>query len=115
METAHSRPSFRGLRALASGSSGGMQQPSLDLLAQACPRMGSGHLGGEALRRVRALGPASIGNVAAGFDVLGAAIRPLTGAPWGDWVEVGGARSRWVTTHLDLGRPATTRFGSRPQ
>ncbi len=53
--------------------------------------MGSGHLGGEALRRVRAFGPASIGNVAAGFDVLGAAIRPLTGAPWGDWVEVGGA------------------------
>lgn len=37
---------------------------------------------------VRAFGPASIGNVAAGFDVLGAAIRPLEGPPLGDWVEV---------------------------
>jgi len=40
------------------------------------------------VRRVRAFGPASIGNLAAGFDVLGAAIRPSVGEPLGDWVEL---------------------------
>lgn len=45
------------------------------------------------MRRVRAFGPASIGNVAAGFDVLGAAIAPVDGDPLGDWVEVGEAKA----------------------
>jgi homoserine kinase len=35
----------------------------------------------------RAYAPASIGNVAAGFDVLGAALAPEDGSPWGDCVE----------------------------
>lgn len=45
------------------------------------------------MRRVRAFGPASIGNLAAGFDVLGAAIRPVVGEPLGDWVEVQEAKA----------------------
>lgn len=40
------------------------------------------------MKSVRAFGPASIGNLGAGFDVLGAAIRPVDGEPLGDWVEV---------------------------
>jgi homoserine kinase len=40
------------------------------------------------MKRVRAYGPAGIGNVAAGFDVLGAAIAPAGGEPWGDLVEI---------------------------
>ncbi len=36
----------------------------------------------------RAYGPACIGNLAAGFDVLGAAIEPESGELWGDVVEV---------------------------
>ncbi len=39
-------------------------------------------------RRVTAYGPACVGNVAAGFDVLGAAVAPLGGALWGDLVEI---------------------------
>lgn len=39
-------------------------------------------------RRIRAYSPASIGNLAAGFDALGASVAPLDGAPWGDVVEV---------------------------
>lgn len=39
-------------------------------------------------RVIRAFSPASIGNVAAGFDTLGAALAPLDGLPWGDVVEV---------------------------
>lgn len=37
---------------------------------------------------VRAFAPASVGNVIAGFDVLGASLRPLEGPPLGDLVEV---------------------------
>ncbi|HEX9942644.1 MAG TPA: homoserine kinase, partial [Thermoanaerobaculia bacterium] len=37
--------------------------------------------------RIRAYAPASIGNFAAGFDLLGAALAPLDGSPWGDVVE----------------------------
>ena len=37
---------------------------------------------------VRAYAPASMGNVAAGFDVLGAAFSPIDGSLWGDIVEV---------------------------
>lgn len=40
------------------------------------------------MKRVRAFGPACVGNVAAGFDVLGAAVAPAGGEPWGDVVEV---------------------------
>jgi homoserine kinase len=40
------------------------------------------------VRRVLAYGPACIGNVAAGFDVLGAAVAPIDGGLWGDRVEV---------------------------
>jgi homoserine kinase len=40
------------------------------------------------MKRVLAFAPASIGNFAAGFDVLGAAIAPLDGAPLGDQVEL---------------------------
>jgi homoserine kinase len=37
---------------------------------------------------VAAFAPAGIGNLAAGFDVLGAAVLPLDGQAWGDVVEV---------------------------
>jgi homoserine kinase len=40
------------------------------------------------MRCVRAYGPASIGNLAAGFDVLGAAVAPVGNEPWGDVVEI---------------------------
>ena len=39
-------------------------------------------------RRVTAYGPACVGNVAAGFDVLGAALAPAGGGLWGDVVEI---------------------------
>lgn len=39
------------------------------------------------MTRVAAFAPASIGNFAAGFDLLGAAIAPLEGPPLGDRVE----------------------------
>lgn len=39
------------------------------------------------MTRVRAFAPASIGNVAAGFDVLGVALQPEDGSLWGDVVE----------------------------
>ncbi|HTL98538.1 MAG TPA: homoserine kinase [Holophagaceae bacterium] len=37
---------------------------------------------------IRVFAPASIGNLAAGFDTLGAALRPVEGPPLGDRVEV---------------------------
>jgi homoserine kinase len=40
------------------------------------------------MKRVRAYGPAGIGNLAAGFDVLGAAVAPTGGEAWGDIVEI---------------------------
>jgi len=40
------------------------------------------------MRRCRAYGPACVGNVAAGFDVLGAALARAGGELWGDLVEV---------------------------
>ncbi|MFM2153015.1 MAG: hypothetical protein RL199_1450 [Pseudomonadota bacterium] len=43
--------------------------------------------------RVRAYAPASIGNVAAGFDLLGAALVPLDGSLLGDIVEVAPAEA----------------------
>ncbi|GAB3011231.1 homoserine kinase [Bowmanella dokdonensis] len=41
-----------------------------------------------AYERYRAYAPASIGNVSLGFDLLGAALRPVDGSPLGDEVEV---------------------------
>ena len=38
--------------------------------------------------KLRAFAPAGIGNFAAGFDVLGAAVAPLDGSLWGDVVEI---------------------------
>jgi homoserine kinase len=38
--------------------------------------------------KLRIYAPASIGNFAAGFDLLGAAVAPLDGSLWGDVVEV---------------------------
>lgn len=40
------------------------------------------------MNRVRAFAPASIGNFAAGFDLLGAALAPMNGAELGDVVEL---------------------------
>lgn len=40
------------------------------------------------LRGIRSYAPASIGNFAAGFDLLGAALAPLDGSLWGDVVSV---------------------------
>src|SRR6202023_3733674 len=45
--------------------------------------------GGLPVKRARPYGPAGIGNLAAGFDVLGAAVAPAGGEPWGDIVEIG--------------------------
>jgi homoserine kinase len=45
------------------------------------------------MKQARVFAPASIGNFAAGFDVLGAAIAPLAGPPLGDTVAIRRARS----------------------
>jgi len=50
--------------------------------------------GGLAVRPARAYAPAGIGNLAAGFDVLGAAVAPIDGSLWGDVVEVRGVSDR---------------------
>jgi len=49
---------------------------------------------------IRAYAPASIGNFAAGFDLMGAALAPLDGSLWGDVV---GARAAAKTTLLATG------------
>lgn len=43
------------------------------------------------MKRLQAYAPASIGNVAAGFDVMGAALAPLDGSLLGDRVTLSGA------------------------
>lgn len=51
------------------------------------------------MRRVRAFAPAGVGNFAAGFDVLGAAVAPEDGSLWGDQVEIAEAgETRLVCT-----------------
>lgn len=40
------------------------------------------------MKTVTAFAPASIGNVAAGFDILGAALAPIEGEAWGDRVTI---------------------------
>ncbi len=54
-----------------------------------CPHDSSGPVSPEASPgvAVAVFAPASIGNLAAGFDVLGAAVAPVDGEPWGDVVE----------------------------
>ncbi len=46
---------------------------------------------------IRAYAPASIGNFAAGFDLMGAALAPLDGSLWGDVVTAGIADSTGLT------------------
>lgn len=46
---------------------------------------------------VSAYAPACIGNFAAGFDLLGAAVAPLDGSPWGDVVSVAPAEALRLT------------------
>lgn len=53
------------------------------------------------MRPIRAYAPASIGNFAAGFDALGAALAPLDGRLLGDVVELREAE----TTHLEVTGP----------
>jgi homoserine kinase len=62
-------------------------------------------------RRITAFGPACIGNVAAGFDVLGAAIAPLEGEPWGDSVSVEPAD----VLSLTIGGPFAAHLSGAPQ
>lgn len=51
------------------------------------------------MRRLRAFAPAGVGNFAAGFDVLGAAVAPDDGSLWGDQVEIReGSETRLVCT-----------------
>jgi homoserine kinase len=51
------------------------------------------------VRTLRTYAPASVGNVAAGFDVLGAALAPVDGSQWGDVVEIAEADAdRFVAT-----------------
>lgn len=50
------------------------------------------------IKPVTAFAPAGIGNLAAGFDVLGAAIAPLDDSLWGDIVEVRAAAADELTS-----------------
>jgi homoserine kinase len=47
---------------------------------------------------IRAYAPASIGNFAAGFDLMGAALAPLDGTLWGDVVTAASAAAVGLTT-----------------
>ncbi|HEV7785146.1 MAG TPA: homoserine kinase, partial [Thermoanaerobaculia bacterium] len=47
---------------------------------------------------IRAYAPASIGNFAAGFDLMGAALAPLDGSLWGDVVTAASATAVGLTT-----------------
>ncbi|MDM7859487.1 homoserine kinase [Alteromonas sp. ASW11-36] len=49
------------------------------------------------LRTTTAFAPASIGNLSLGFDVLGAALRPIDGHPLGDSVQIAGAEHTTLT------------------
>jgi homoserine kinase len=60
---------------------------------------------GARLATVRAFAPASIGNFAAGFDLLGAALEPLDGSPWGDVVTIAPAPAESTSTRLTVGGP----------
>lgn len=66
-----------------SGSAALLEAALPDEAAPGSPLRPARRLAGRALR---AFAPASIGNFAAGFDSLGAALEPLSGEPWGDVV-----------------------------
>lgn len=61
--------------------------------------------------RVTAFAPISIGNFIVGFDVLGAALQPVDGAPLGDWVTVEDAADT-ITT---ITGPFAARLPAEPQ
>jgi homoserine kinase len=50
------------------------------------------------MMEIRAYAPASIGNFAAGFDLMGAALAPLDGTLWGDVVTAASATAVGLTT-----------------
>src|ERR1700681_4538039 len=50
------------------------------------------------MMEIRAYAPASIGNFAAGFDLMGAALAPLDGSLWGDVVTAAAAATVALTT-----------------
>jgi homoserine kinase len=50
------------------------------------------------MMEIRAYAPASIGNFAAGFDLMGAALAPLDGSLWGDLVTAASATAVGLTT-----------------
>lgn len=59
--------------------------------------------------KVRAYAPACIGNFAAGFDLLGAAVAPLDGGLWGDVVEAETA----AATSLEVAGPFAGRLPAK--
>jgi homoserine kinase len=68
------------------------------------------HLSENAAVSVRAYAPACIGNFAAGFDLLGAAIAPLDGSPWGDVV----AAERAAVPSLAVAGPFAAQMPADP-
>ena len=62
------------------------------------------------MRRLRAFAPAGVGNFAAGFDVLGAAVAPEDGSLWGDQVEIAEAEA----TRLVCAGPYADRLPADP-
>ena len=62
------------------------------------------------MKRVRAFAPAGVGNFAAGFDVLGAAVAPEDGSLWGDQVEI----REDSATHLACTGPFADRLPADP-
>ena len=66
------------------------------------------------MKRVRAYGPACIGNLAAGFDVLGAAVAPVGGEPWGDVVEIGEIGEMGEICEIGELPPRAAAGGGRP-
>ncbi len=59
---------------------------------------------------IRAYAPASIGNFAAGFDLMGAALAPLDGSLWGDVV----GASEALSTSLQVAGPFAALMPSDP-
>jgi homoserine kinase len=65
---------------------------------------------GETSGKVRTFAPACVGNFAAGYDVLGAAVTPEDGSLWGDQVEVAESDK----THLVCTGPFADRLPADP-
>lgn len=73
---------------------------------------GSDGVGGPSTEsEAAAFAPASIGNLAAGFDLLGAAIEPVDGEPWGDVV----AARRAESDSLRVSGPHAARLPADPR